>query len=120
MFGSNEAGIHGAGAAKLALDKFGAEYNRGFGFYGQSFAIPTKDYSIRTLSLDRIKYHIMFFEDFANNNPNLVFLVTEIGCGLAGYSPEDIAPLFESSYRLSNVYMPKRFWDVHFNKNKTI
>lgn len=116
VFGSNEVGIHGAGAAKLALNKFGAIYGKPFGLQGQSFAIPTKDKNISTLPLYKINRYVKLFEQFVRANQNLTFLVTEIGCGLAGYEPEDIAPLFKSSYQLLNVYMPRRFWNCFENR----
>ena len=119
VFGSNEAGIHGAGAARLAYEKFGAILGQGHGWNYKSFAIPTKDKSIKTLPLEVIKVYIEAFEQFAAFNPELTFYVTEIGCGLAGYTPEDIAPLFKSSYQLPNVFMPKRFWEVYNAKSGT-
>lgn len=117
VFGSNEAGIHGAGAAKLALDKFGAKFGQMFGMQGQSFAIPTKDMTIQTLPLYKIHLYIQVAEAHFIGSPTKIFLVTEIGCGLAGYTPEDIAPLFKSSYQLTNVYMPKRFWEIYNGRN---
>lgn len=111
VFGSNMAGIHGAGAAKTAL-KWGAKMGRGFGINGQTFAIPTKGFDIQTLPLHQIELYVELFIDVAWELPDLTFLVTEIGCGLAGYTPEDIAPLFKDCMGLSNVYLPKRFWDV--------
>lgn len=113
VFGSNEAGIHGAGAARLAYEKFGATLGQGYGWNYKSFAIPTKDKKVKTLPLEVIQAYIQAFEEFATFNPELTFYVTEIGCGLAGYTPEEIAPLFKDSYQLSNVYMPKRFWEIH-------
>ena len=113
VFGSNEAGIHGAGAAKLAYDKFGAVWGKGFGLHWSSFAIPTKDEHIETLSLDKIKFYVQVFEAHIIANPELVFYVTQIGCGLAGYTPEDIACLFKTSYQLPNVYMPESFWKIY-------
>jgi hypothetical protein len=117
VFGSNEAGIHGAGAAKLALDKFGAKFGQMFGLQGQSFAISTKDTSIKTLSREKICMYIQIAEAHFIANPTKVFLVTEIGCGLARYELNDIAPLFKSSYQLPNVYMPKRFWEIYNGRN---
>ena len=90
VFGSNEAGYHGAGAAQLAYFLFGAEHRRGEGLYGRSYAIPTKDYDIRTLPLEKICMYVQRFLDTAMQNPQFDFLVTEIGCGLAGYKVEDI------------------------------
>lgn len=107
VFGSNEAGVHGAGAAKLALCEFGAEWGNGIGLQGQSYAIPTKDFDIRTLSLDIIKHYIDEFLEFAEYTPNSIFLVTEIGCGLAGYSAKDIAPMFRGAS--DNVILPQVF-----------
>ena len=104
VFGSNEAGIHGAGAAKLAVDKFGA-------VYGKSFAIPKKDKNIETLPLYKINHYVKLFEQFARSRSDLKFLVTEIGCGLAGYTIDDIAPLFYNFIGIENVYLPKSFWE---------
>ena len=114
VFGSNEAGIHGAGAAKLALDKFNAQYGKPFGFQGNSFAIPTLDKDFKQLSLERIKTYIHIAEAIFETNPDKVFYVTKIGCGIAGFDIKDIASLFERSYTIENVYMPKEFYDyVH-------
>lgn len=115
VFGSNEAGIHGLGAAKLAYEKFGAEYNHGFGFStnNKTYAIPTKDMYLQTLSLDEIKEYIFLFEYSAKCRDDYIFYVTKIGCGLAGYTCKDIAPLFTSAYQLPNVYMPKEFWEIY-------
>lgn len=110
VFGSNQAGIHGAGAAKLAFDKFGAVWLKGVGHEGKTYAIPTKDYGIKTLSLDKIGEYVKEFMEYADKNPDFTFLVTEIGCGLAGYTPKEIAPLFKG-YPL-NVVLPKNFVDV--------
>ena len=100
VFGSNEAGVHGAGAARFALDKKGAIMGQAFGMQGNSFAIPTKDKTIRnTLSLDEIKVYVNRFIDFARTQTDrrhapLIYQVTCIGCGLAGLKHEDIAPMF--------------------------
>jgi hypothetical protein len=107
VFGSNEAGRHGAGAAKLALDKFGAEWGNGIGMQGQTYAIPTKNFDIHTLSLDIIKQYVDEFLEFAKYAPNFTFLVTQIGCGLAGYHPRDIAPMFRGAS--DNVILPQVF-----------
>lgn len=109
VFGSNEAGHHGKGAAKLALG-FGAKRGIGFGLVGSTFAIPTKDCRIRTLPLNRIAKHVAEFIAFAETRTELTFLVTEIGCGLAGYTPNDIAPLFANARSLTNVHLPASFW----------
>jgi len=107
VFGSNLAGIHGAGAAKLAREKFGAVLGKGIGMYGNSYAIPTKDFSIETLEYSDIEKHVQDFIAFARQNPAKTFLVTLIGCGLAGYDPKDIAPLFYSVPL--NVILPEQF-----------
>jgi len=98
VFGSNEGGHHGAGAARYALNYKGAKMKEGFGLHGQSFAIPTKDKTIRhTLSIKDIGDYVKHFNMFARRNSNLYFQVTQIGCGLAGHKKEDIAPLFAQS-----------------------
>ena len=94
VFGSNLAGIHGAGAAKVAL-KFGARYGHGIGLYGQSYAIPTKNHDIQTMTLEHIQLYIDRFKKFTLENPKLEFFVSRIGCGLAGYKDHQIAPLFK-------------------------
>jgi hypothetical protein len=83
-------------------------------FSGLTFAIPTKDKNLNTLPLDRIKYYVDKFYDFAIEYDYLTFLVTEIGCGLAGYDPKDIAPLFDKFKKLNNIALPKRFIDILF------
>lgn len=94
VFGSNEAGIHGAGAALFAYNKRGARYGMGYGHSGDSFAIPTKNEDIRTLPLDMINAYVCGFLAYATGKRKLKFMVTRIGCGLAGYKDEDIAPMF--------------------------
>jgi len=96
VFGSNLAGRHGAGAAKVAHQKYGAKYGIGVGFYGNSFAIPTKDLKLSTLNLEQIESFVNEFLKFSFNR-NLDFFVTRIGCGLAGYKDEQIAPLFKNA-----------------------
>ena len=114
VFGSNEAGIHGAGAASLANICFGAEMGKGIGHYGQSYAIPTKDDRIETLNLGKIKKYINDFIDYAKRRSELNFLVTEIGCGLAGYEPVHIAPMFKRvrDDKIENIFLPSRFIKV--------
>jgi hypothetical protein len=107
VFGSNEAGRHGAGAASLALGQFGAKYGMGFGPSGQSFAIPTKDWNLKTLPLRVIEFYVARFVAYAAKNPNFTFYVTKIGCGLAGYIPAEIAPMFRHAGK--NVILPKEF-----------
>jgi hypothetical protein len=104
VFGSNTAGIHGAGAAKFALKNHGAVWGQGVGLQGNSYAIPTKDDNIRTLPLVAIEQYIRQFLQFASANPSLQFQVTRVGCGLAGYIDDQIAPYFKGAP--SNCFMP--------------
>jgi hypothetical protein len=97
VFGSNHAGRHGAGAALFALQNHGAIYGQGIGLQGQSYAIPTKDYYIRTLSLGLIHGHVDEFIRYAKARPGVTFKVTRIGCGLAGYTDSQIAPMFKDA-----------------------
>lgn len=101
VFGSNLAGIHGAGAAKVAHKKFGAEYGRGEGFSGESYAIPTKDEKIQTLPLTSIQRYIISFIRITQKAETATFFVTRIGCGLAGYRDRDIAPHFKGAENCS-------------------
>lgn len=97
VFGSNLAGRHGLGAAKFARDRCGAKYGIGTGFTGNSYALPTKDQNLRVMSLVKIQAQIEHFKFVAQLHPDKVFLVTKIGCGLAGYKDHEIAPLFRGS-----------------------
>ena len=112
VFGSNLAGIHGAGAAKIALLHFGAIWNEGVGLHGQSYAIPTKDDHIKTMPLSKIKFYVNDFINYAQQHDYLTFYVTKIGCGLAGYKPKDIAPLFKDAMYVENIFLPEEFWDI--------
>lgn len=107
VFGSNEAGHHDGGAACFALEHFGAVYGQGRGLQGQSYAIPTMSGSIRAIAREVDEFIL-----FADCHPELTFLVTRIGCGIAGYSVEEIAPLFARAYSLPNVHLPAEFWKV--------
>jgi hypothetical protein len=95
VFGSNLAGRHGKGAALHARQHHGAIYGRGVGRQGMSYAIPTKDANLRTLPLDVIHDHVRDFIEYASTHRSLVFEVTAIGTGLAGYKHEQIAPMFK-------------------------
>lgn len=118
VFGSNLSGFHGGGAARLAHEKFGAVWGVGIGSQGQSYAIPTKSEGIkRTLTLDEIKPYTDGFIFFASRFKRFDFLVTEVGCGLAGLSIEDIAPMFFDCIHLENVFLPARFWE-YYEKEK--
>lgn len=97
VFGSNLAGRHGAGAALYAKIHHGAVYGQGRGRQGESYAIPTKDANINTLPLVEIKREVDLFLEYARNHPEERFFVTRIGCGLAGYENEQIAPMFRDS-----------------------
>lgn len=109
VFGSNLSGRHGKGAAKTALG-WGAIWGQASGLQGRTYGIPTKDASIRrTLSIPEIEPFVKEFIEFAKQNPHLKFLVTEIGCGLAGLKPKQIAPMFRDCELLENVYLPQRF-----------
>ena len=105
VFGSNLAGRHGKGAARDAALYHGAKYGQGIGYQGNSYAIPTKDEFLHTLSLGSIKVYVDEFLRFAVSNPQLEFFVTRIGCGLAGYTDSDIAPMFKAAP--SNCQLPE-------------
>lgn len=110
VFGSNEAGIHGRGAALQALKYFGAKNGKGFGIQGNSFGIPTKDKKIKTLPLSKIRRYVEDFIVFAKKNPDTLFFVTAIGTGLAGYKHEDIAPFFKEAP--SNCRLPPQWIEI--------
>ena len=97
VFGSNLAGRHGKGAALTAFKQYGAIYGEGQGLQGNSYAIPTKDETIKTLPLNRIRRYVEQFIRFAQLNPELTFKVTAIGTGLAGYDEKEIAPMFANA-----------------------
>ena len=97
VFGSNLAGIHGAGAAKEATEKYGAIRGCGIGLKGQSYAIPTKDRDIHTLPIYKIKEHVREFLKMAKMFSNDDFYVSRVGCGLAGYTDSQIAPMFRGA-----------------------
>ena len=98
VFGSNESGIHGGGAAAFAYKKRGARWGLSYGHFGDSFAIPTKAQHItHTLGLDQINKYVQGFLAYALGHPELQFQVTAIGCGLAGLSHKDIAPMFKDA-----------------------
>jgi hypothetical protein len=112
VFGSNEAGNHGRGAA-LTAKRWGAKRPVANGLSGQTYAVPTKPADVRrVLCLRDISNYVNEFIKFAESRPDLRFLVTSIGCGLAGYRPDDIAPLFAACRTIENVCLPERFWFV--------
>jgi hypothetical protein len=109
VFGSNESGRHGAGAARQALT-WGAIWGQPRGLQGRTYGIPTKNASIqKTLSIPKIQTFVNEFIEYSKSRPDLIFLVTEIGCGLAGLSQKDVGPLFKEAIDLENVYLPKKF-----------
>ncbi len=117
VFGSNQSGRHGKGAAKTALG-WGAIWGQANGLQGRTYGISTKDKSVkRTLSLVEIKPIVDEFIEFAKANPQLTFLVTEVGCGLSKMKPKEIAPLFEKAVEVSNIHLPARFWHKLKPKN---
>lgn len=107
VFGSNLAGMHGGGAAHIARLRFGAVMGNGVGMQGRSYAIPTMQGGTET-----IRPYVNDFIAYAKKHPGLTFLVTPIGCGIAGFEPEDIAPLFEEASNVENIWLPKSFWEV--------
>lgn len=104
VFGSNLQGMHGGGAARLAYEKFGAIWGQGVGLQGQSYGIPTMHGGV-----DVIKPYVDEFIGFSKSHPELTFLVTRIGCGIAGFRDEEIAPLFKECIEMENVCLPKSF-----------
>lgn len=107
VFGSNLEGQHGGGAALLAYRKWGAIWGQGVGLQGQTYGIPTMQGGVETIAP-----YVDEFIRFAQEYPKLIFLVTEIGCGIAGFRPEEIAPLFKEAVKVENIHLPQRFWDV--------
>ncbi|WP_300370111.1 hypothetical protein [Brachyspira sp.] len=113
VFGSNTQGAHGGGAARFAMN-FGAVYGQAFGLQGKTFAIPTVDYTkTGKISVSEIKNYVDEFLAFTLQHKELNFLVTEIGCGIAGFKVEEMAELFREALKddYDNVYLPQRFYD---------
>ena len=106
VFGSNLAGAHGGGAARFAYERFGAVWGEGVGLHGQTYAIPTMQGGVET-----IKPYVDDFISFAKEHAELTFFVTRIGCGIAGFRDEEIAPLFADAIDVENVILPKEFVD---------
>lgn len=107
VFGSNLAGRHHGGAARVAVERFGAIMGQGEGLQGKSYAIPTMQGGVET-----IRPYVNRFLDVAREWDQTTFLVTRIGCGIAGFTDEEIAPLFADALKLYNVVLPKSFVDV--------
>lgn len=110
VFGSNLAGRHGKGAALAARREHGAIYGQGDGPQGFAYAIPTKDAQLTTLSLETIASHVEAFKRYAAAHPHMTFRVTPIGCGLAGYRPSQIAPMFHDAP--GNCELPSEFISI--------
>jgi hypothetical protein len=108
VFGSNSDGNHAGGAAKQAM-QFGAIWGQGSGLQGQTYAIPTM-----FAHESKIEPYVDDFIGFAIRNPDLMFYITRIGCGIAGFTDKQIAPLFEKvkNENISNIFLPQSFWDV--------
>ena len=102
VFGSNLGGMHGGGAARVAYHKFGAVWGQGVGLQGRSYAIPTMQGGV-----DTIKPYVDEFISFAKEHTELTFLVTRIGCGIAGFRDSEIAPLFSDAHEMDNVILPE-------------
>lgn len=106
VFGSNIHGSHGGGAAWYAYKNFGAEWGVGEGLTGRTYALPTME------GAASLKHAVEHFTECAKQHPELTFLVTAVGCGIAGYTPLQVAPLFKKSLQLKNVYLPQVFVDI--------
>ena len=104
VFGSNLQGMHGGGAALIAWRKFGAVMGQGVGLQGQSYAIPTMQDGVET-----IKPYVDEFIEFAKDHQDLTFLVTRIGCGIAGFTDDEISPLFEKAHDVENIVLPPKW-----------
>ena len=113
VFGSNTQGAHGGGAARTAMN-WGAIYGQAYGLQGKTFAIPNVDYTKSgKMAVSEIKKYVDKFLDFTLNHKDKKFLVTEIGCGIAGFKIEEMAELFREALKdkYDNVYLPQRFVD---------
>lgn len=104
VFGSNLGGMHGGGAARTAYENFGAVWGEGVGHFGKTYAIPTMQGGVET-----IKPYVDQFIAYAAEHPELTFYVTRIGCGIAGFRDDEIAPLFNDCRNMNNVVLPKSF-----------
>lgn len=102
VFGSNLSGMHGGGAALVAYRKFGAVWGQGVGLQGQSYGIPTMQGGVET-----IRAYVDEFIQFAGEHPELTFLVTRIGCGIAGFTDDEISPLFKKAHSIENIVLPE-------------
>lgn len=105
VFGSNIQGAHGGGAAWFAHKAFGAEWGVGEGLTGRTYALPTME------GVASLKAAVNHFIACAKQHPELTFLVTAVGCGIAGYTPSEVAPLFKEATSQENVFLPQVFWE---------
>lgn len=106
VFGSNLAGMHAGGTARFAYNKFGAIWGQGEGLQGQSYAIPTMQGGVETIAP-----YVDTFIAFAQAHPELHFLVTPVGCGIAGFNEQEIAPLFHAALNQTNISFPESFYN---------
>ena len=102
VFGSNLGGMHAGGAARIAYNNFGAIWGQGVGLQGQSYGIPTMQGGVET-----VRPYVDEFIQFAKDHPELTFLVTRIGCGIAGFTDAEMAPLFDKAHDIENVVLPE-------------
>ena len=107
VFGSNLQGMHGGGAARLAYNRFGAVWGQGVGLAGQTYAIPTMHGGV-----DAIQPYVDKFIEFAKEHPEYIFYVTKIGCGIAGFNEEEIAPMFQDAVEVENIFLPESFFEI--------
>jgi hypothetical protein len=115
VFGSNLSGRHGRGAALRAREHHGAVSGKGVGLHGASYAIPTKDHALRGLPLDQIAHYVNRFIEFAKEHSEMTFEVTRVGCGMAGYSDKQMAPLFSGAP--GNCRLPEE-WEPFLREAK--
>ncbi len=118
VFGSNKLGVHGAGAARTAKEQFGAVYGVGEGLRGTSYAIPTKKTPYVSMPFDEVKQAVVRFIAFAREHDEHDFILTRVGCGLAGFTDDEIAPLFSEVSQ--NVKLPERWADLLNRKRDAI
>jgi hypothetical protein len=107
VFASNLAGKHHGGSARRAWERCGAIFGKGEGLQGESYAIPTLDENFEKLPLERIRFYVDTFLVFASHHPEMTFNIVAIGCGIAGFKPDEIAPFFEGCP--DNCNLPEEF-----------
>ena len=116
VFGSNTVGHHLGGAAKTATDKFGAVWGVNSGITGRCYAVPTVDLDPKTRYVEKmpliyIRHKIVDLINYAKRHKYKTFFITEIGCGIAGFTIDEIAPLFKEAIKVNNIHLPLRFWN---------